>query len=81
MTHCHWERVHGDAAKTATICAFRADYLATMDLPAEVYLDTVSKVLLQHALPLGKLMVFSCQAMKYWFGDDFENWAGGEVDE
>ncbi|CAN7765067.1 hypothetical protein LJR296_007129 [Cupriavidus necator] len=35
---------------------------ATKDLPAEFYLDTVIKVLQQHALPLSRLMVFSCQA-------------------
>lgn len=28
-----------------------------MDLPAEFYLDTVSRVFQQHALPLGKLLI------------------------
>lgn len=40
------------------IRAFYANYFATMDLPAEFYLDTVSRVFQQHALPtLGNLLI------------------------
>ncbi|WP_341315665.1 polyhydroxyalkanoate depolymerase [Paraburkholderia sp. IMGN_8] len=50
-------RVQGDTGKAEVIRAFYANYFATMDLPAEFYLDTVSRVFQQHALPLGKLLI------------------------
>ena len=50
-------RVEGDTAKAEMIRAFYENYFATMDLPAEFYLDTVSRVFQQHALPLGKLLI------------------------
>jgi poly(3-hydroxybutyrate) depolymerase len=50
-------RVQGDTGKTEVIRAFYENYFATMDLPAEFYLDTVSRVFQQHALPLGKLLI------------------------
>lgn len=58
LTDSYLYRVQGEAAKAEVIRAFYADYFATMDVPAEFYLDTVSKVFQQHALPLGKLVVF-----------------------
>jgi poly(3-hydroxybutyrate) depolymerase len=50
-------RVQGDTGKAEVIRAFYANYFATMDLPAEFYLDTVSRVFQQHALPRGKLLI------------------------
>jgi len=50
-------QVQGDTAKAEVIRAFYENYFATMDLPAEFYLDTVSRVFQQHALPLGKLLI------------------------
>lgn len=50
-------RVQGDTSKAEVIRAFYENYFATMDLPAEFYLDTVSRVFQQHALPLGKLRI------------------------
>ncbi len=61
LTDCYQCRVQGEVVKAAAIGAFYADYFATMDLPAEFYLDTVSRVFQQHALPLGMLMVFGRQ--------------------
>nr|WP_316157620.1 polyhydroxyalkanoate depolymerase [Cupriavidus sp. BIC8F] len=61
LTDCYHSRAQGDTAKAAAIGAFYADYFSTMDLPAEFYLDTVSRVFQQHALPLGKLRVFGRQ--------------------
>jgi poly(3-hydroxybutyrate) depolymerase len=51
-------RVQGDSAKADVIRAFYEDYFAAMDVPAEFYLDTVSRVFQQHVLPLGTLTVF-----------------------
>jgi polyhydroxyalkanoate depolymerase len=50
-------RVQGDTGKAEVIRAFYENYFATMDLPAEVYLDTVSRVFQQHALPRGNLLI------------------------
>ncbi len=57
LLNCYQYLVQGDTAKAEAIRAFYADYFATMDVPAEFYLDTVSKVFQQHALPRGQLMV------------------------
>lgn len=51
-------RVQGDSGKADVVRAFYEDYFSTMDVPAEFYLDTVSRVFQQHALPLGNLTVF-----------------------
>jgi poly(3-hydroxybutyrate) depolymerase len=53
----HYERAKGDAAKAETIRAFYKEYFATTDLAAEFYLETVSTVFQQHALPRGVLKV------------------------
>jgi poly(3-hydroxybutyrate) depolymerase len=45
----------GDLAKAEQHRRFYDEYLAVMDLPAEFYLETVSTVFQQHALPLGTL--------------------------
>jgi poly(3-hydroxybutyrate) depolymerase len=50
-------QVQGDTGKAEVIRAFYANYFATMDLPAEFYLDTVSRVFQQHALPRGNLLI------------------------
>ncbi|WP_416047000.1 polyhydroxyalkanoate depolymerase [Cupriavidus basilensis] len=50
-------KLDGETAKAEAIRAFYTDYFSTMDLPAEFYLDTVSRVFQQHALPRGRLMV------------------------
>jgi poly(3-hydroxybutyrate) depolymerase len=50
-------RVQGDTGKAEVIRAFYENYYATMDLPAEFYLDTVSRVFQQHALPRGSLLI------------------------
>ncbi len=57
LIDCYEYHVQGDTAKARAIHAFYMDYFATMDVPAEFYLDTVSRVFQQHALPLGTLMV------------------------
>ncbi|MGY2489102.1 polyhydroxyalkanoate depolymerase [Cupriavidus sp. CP313] len=57
LIDCYQYRARGDTAKAQAIHAFYTDYLATMDVPAEFYLDTVSRVFQQHALPLGTLTV------------------------
>ncbi|MFJ4292330.1 polyhydroxyalkanoate depolymerase [Cupriavidus sp. NPDC089707] len=57
LMDCYQLLAQGDTEKAAAIRAFYADYFATMDVPAEFYLDTVRKVFQQHALPRGKLMV------------------------
>ncbi len=57
LFHGYQYRVQGETAKADAIHTFYADYFATMDVPAEFYLDTVSRVFQQHALPLGKLMI------------------------
>jgi polyhydroxyalkanoate depolymerase len=48
-------RAIGEAAKAGAIRAFYEEYFATMDLPADFYLETVKQVFQDHALPLGKL--------------------------
>ena len=53
----HHERAMGDPAKAEAIRTFYAEYFATTDLTAEFYLETVSRVFQQHALPLGTLRV------------------------
>jgi polyhydroxyalkanoate depolymerase len=57
LTDFYNYRVQGDTGKAEVIRAFYANYFATMDLPAEFYLDTVSRVFQQHALPLGNLLI------------------------
>ena len=53
----YYQRAKGDPAKADTIRAFYDEYLATCDLTAEFYLETVEKVFQQYALPRGELMV------------------------
>lgn len=53
----HRERAKGDAAKADSIRTFYEEYFATTDLTAEFYLETVSAIFQQYALPLGKLKV------------------------
>jgi poly(3-hydroxybutyrate) depolymerase len=53
----HRERSKGDPAKADAIRTFYEEYFATTDLTAEFYLETVSSVFQQYALPLGKLKV------------------------
>lgn len=50
-------RAEGDDEKAAAIRAFYDEYLTTMDLPAEFYLDTVRLIFQEYALPLGQLEV------------------------
>jgi polyhydroxyalkanoate depolymerase len=50
-------RVQGDTGKAEVIRAFYENYFSTMDLPAEFYLDTVSRIFQQHALPRGNLLI------------------------
>jgi polyhydroxyalkanoate depolymerase len=57
LMDCYRYLTQGDMVKAETIRAFYADYFATMDVPAEFYLDTVSRVFQQHALPRGQLVV------------------------
>lgn len=57
LLNCYQYLVQGDTAKAEAIRAFYADYFATMDVPAGFYLDTVSKVFQEHALPRGQLVV------------------------
>ncbi|MGH8785561.1 MAG: polyhydroxyalkanoate depolymerase, partial [Cupriavidus necator] len=57
LMNCYQYLVQDDTAKGETIRTFYEDYFATMDVPAEFYLDTLSKVFQQHALPLGQLVV------------------------
>ena len=45
----------GEAAKAAQTKAFYDEYFAVLDLTAEFYLETVSLVFQEHALPLGAL--------------------------
>ena len=47
--------VQGETEEADTIRAFYEEYFAVMDLPAEFYLETVSKIFQDHELPLGKL--------------------------
>ena len=53
----HYERAKGDPAKADAIRTFYDEYFATTDLTAEFYLETVSSVFQEYALPLGKLKV------------------------
>jgi poly(3-hydroxybutyrate) depolymerase len=53
----HYERAKGDPSKAAAIRDFYEEYFATTDLTAEFYLETVSSVFQDYALPLGKLKV------------------------
>ncbi len=57
LLDCYQYLVQGDTAKAEAIRGFYADYFATMDVPAEFYLDTVSKVFQQQALARGQLVV------------------------
>jgi poly(3-hydroxybutyrate) depolymerase len=57
LTDFHRYLAQGDTKKAGALRAFYRDYFATMDLPAEFYLDTVSRVFQQHALPRGTLQV------------------------
>ncbi|MBY4866594.1 polyhydroxyalkanoate depolymerase [Burkholderia sp. Bp9017] len=52
-----FERAKGDHDKADAIHAFYQEYFATTDLTAEFYLETVSAVFQEYALPLGKLKV------------------------
>jgi poly(3-hydroxybutyrate) depolymerase len=47
--------VKGETDKADAIRTFYEEYFAVMDLPAEFYLETVSKIFQLHELPLGKL--------------------------
>lgn len=51
------DRVLGEHARADATKRHYQEYFATMDLPAEFYLDTVSKVFQQHALPRGEFDV------------------------
>ena len=50
-------RLRGDTAKAAATRQFYDEYFATMDLPAEFYLETVKKVFQDCALAKGELEV------------------------
>ena len=50
-------RVNGDHAKAESIRVFYEEYFATMDLPAEFYLETVSRVFQECLLAKGELKV------------------------
>ena len=50
-------RLRGDTAKAAATRLFYEEYFATMDLPAEFYLETVKKVFQDCALAKGELEV------------------------
>ncbi|MDO9706881.1 polyhydroxyalkanoate depolymerase [Paracraurococcus lichenis] len=50
-----WALHDGDLAKAMLHRRFYDEYFAVMDLPAEFYLETVSRVFQEHALPLGSL--------------------------
>lgn len=45
----------GDTAKAESVKTFYDEYFAVLDLTAEFYLETVSLVFQEHALPLGEL--------------------------
>ncbi|WP_042270132.1 polyhydroxyalkanoate depolymerase [Paraburkholderia heleia] len=51
------ERAKGDPARADALNVFYREYFATSDLTAEFYLETVSSVFQEYALPLGKLKV------------------------
>ena len=48
--------VEGDMEKAEPILTFYHEYFATMDLPAEFYLQTIRDVFQEHLLPRGKLL-------------------------
>jgi len=50
-------RLRGDTAKAAATRTFYEEYFATMDLPAEFYLETVKKVFQDYELAKGELVV------------------------
>jgi polyhydroxyalkanoate depolymerase len=50
-------RVRGEDEKAEVTKKFYKEYFATMDLPAEFYLETVRTVFQEHALPKGELTV------------------------
>ncbi len=47
--------VRGDGESAEATRSFYDEYLSVMDLPADFYLQTVSRVFQEHALPLGRL--------------------------
>ncbi len=47
--------VHGDGDSAEKHRVFYDEYLAVMDLAAEFYLDTIERVFVRHALPLGTM--------------------------
>jgi polyhydroxyalkanoate depolymerase len=55
----HWDLydqlANGDREKADATRSFYDEYFAVLDLPAEFYLQTVSTIFQEHALPLGKL--------------------------
>jgi poly(3-hydroxybutyrate) depolymerase len=51
-------RVEGNDDKAEAIRVFYEEYFATMDLAAEFYLETVSTIFQEHALPRGKMSLF-----------------------
>ncbi|SAK95697.1 polyhydroxyalkanoate depolymerase, intracellular [Caballeronia catudaia] len=53
----HHQRAKGEPAKADAIRVFYEEYLATMDLTEEFYLETVDTVFQRHALPLKQLEV------------------------
>jgi poly(3-hydroxybutyrate) depolymerase len=53
-TH-YQDLVEGNAERAAAHRAFYGEYLAVMDLPAEFFLQTISKVFQEHELPRGRL--------------------------
>ncbi|MEI6160008.1 MAG: polyhydroxyalkanoate depolymerase, partial [Roseococcus sp.] len=50
-----WAIFDGDAAKAAQHRRFYDEYLAVMDLPAEFFLETVSRIFQEHSLARGEL--------------------------
>jgi len=53
--------VKGDLAKAQATKDFYDEYFAVLDLSAEFYLETVSLVFQEHALPLGTLEWRGCK--------------------
>jgi poly(3-hydroxybutyrate) depolymerase len=53
----YWHRVNGEHGKADAIREFYEEYLAVSDLPAEFYLETVSRVFQEFKLARGELMV------------------------
>jgi polyhydroxyalkanoate depolymerase len=55
----HWDLfnqlANGEREKADATRAFYDEYFAVLDLPAEFYLQTVSTIFQEHALPLGRL--------------------------